>query len=367
MRAACRQADTAREHARARPGAASAVTSLRVAEDILADARARLPVQAIPGTDLPELNAQLAASDTALSFARAEFNAAVAAYNEAVRQFPTVLVARLFSFRTRGRVLAARAPDTHCQERPPRHDRPRRPAPRLGQREAADRLSRVHGAGELQAVLLALLLPPDSKRALRAWRQRGRSDARRRRAAPRTRPASRGAARLPWFELLLARMARQPLAGSPGAAAGDPSRDGRARRRPADRPPALADDAARPRRSRPARGAARAPVEVAEWLESDVLSVAAYTAFLSRMVPGETADESRGPRLVRRRHGDLAAVRRNSRVAAAEGRGDGRGARPDADPVVDAAAGRRPQLGDVGDRRSRATCASAICPPMPCA
>jgi LemA protein len=99
LRAACRQADTAREHARARPGAASAITSLRVAEDILADARARLPVQAVVGTDLPELNARLAASDNALSFARAEFNAAVATYNEAVREFPTLLIARLVNFR----------------------------------------------------------------------------------------------------------------------------------------------------------------------------------------------------------------------------------------------------------------------------
>ena len=99
LRAACRQADAAREHAKARPGAASAVTSLRVADEILADARARLPVQAIPGVDLPALNSELAVVDTALSFARREFNAAVAAYNEAVSQFPTLLVARLFSFR----------------------------------------------------------------------------------------------------------------------------------------------------------------------------------------------------------------------------------------------------------------------------
>jgi LemA protein len=99
LRAACRQADAAREHARVRPGAAGAVTSLRVAEEILADARARVPVQSVAGADLPELNARLATSDTALAFARGEFNAAVARYNEAVRQFPTVLVARLFSFR----------------------------------------------------------------------------------------------------------------------------------------------------------------------------------------------------------------------------------------------------------------------------
>jgi LemA protein len=100
MRAACRQADAAREHARARPGVATAVTSLRVAEDILADARARLPAEALPGADAPELDQRIATSDTALAFARAEFNAAVEAYNEGVRQFPTVLVARLFSFRT---------------------------------------------------------------------------------------------------------------------------------------------------------------------------------------------------------------------------------------------------------------------------
>jgi LemA protein len=99
LRAACRQADAAREHARVRPGAASAVTSLRVAEEILADARSRVPVQSAVGVDLPDLNARLATSDTALAFARSEFNAAVALYNEAVRQFPTVLVARLFTFR----------------------------------------------------------------------------------------------------------------------------------------------------------------------------------------------------------------------------------------------------------------------------
>ena len=98
LRAACRQADAAREHARARPGAASAVTSLRVAEDILADARSRLPVQTVVGTDLADLNARVATSDTALAFARTEFNAAVAAYNEAVGEFPTILVARLFNF-----------------------------------------------------------------------------------------------------------------------------------------------------------------------------------------------------------------------------------------------------------------------------
>ncbi len=99
LRAASRQADAAREHARARPAAAGAVTSLRVAEEILADARARLPVQTVAGAKLPDINAQLAAGDTTLAFARREFNAAVAAYNTAVLQFPTALVAWLFGFR----------------------------------------------------------------------------------------------------------------------------------------------------------------------------------------------------------------------------------------------------------------------------
>lgn len=99
LRAACRQANAARERARIRPGAATAVTSLRVAEQIVADARAHLPVPSTAGPDLPDLVARLSRSDSALAFARREFNAAVSAYNAAVRQFPTVLVARLFSFR----------------------------------------------------------------------------------------------------------------------------------------------------------------------------------------------------------------------------------------------------------------------------
>jgi LemA protein len=99
LRAACLQADAAREHARLRPGAPGTVSSLRLADEILADARSRLPVQTVAGADLPALNARLTASDTTLAFARREFNAAVAGYNAAVRQFPTVLVAWAFGFR----------------------------------------------------------------------------------------------------------------------------------------------------------------------------------------------------------------------------------------------------------------------------
>lgn len=101
LRAACSQADAAREKARARPGTATAITSLRVAEDILADARARLPLPAAMAGhgEAPDMQASLADSDSELAFARREFNDAVAGYNEAVAQFPTVIAAGLFGFR----------------------------------------------------------------------------------------------------------------------------------------------------------------------------------------------------------------------------------------------------------------------------
>jgi len=99
LHAASRQADAARAHAQGRPALASAVTSLRVAEEILTDARARLPVQTAAGDELAELNARLASDDAALVFARREFNAAVEHYSAAVRQFPTVVVAWMFGFR----------------------------------------------------------------------------------------------------------------------------------------------------------------------------------------------------------------------------------------------------------------------------
>jgi len=100
--AAARQADAARARAQARATAASAVTSLRVAEEILADARARLPVQTMGGDELSGVHARLASDDAALAFARREFNTAVDRYNTAVRQFPTVLVSWLFGFHAGG-------------------------------------------------------------------------------------------------------------------------------------------------------------------------------------------------------------------------------------------------------------------------
>ena len=102
LSAACEQVAAACAHARQRPGAVGAIRSLRLADEILSEARRRLPVQSAAGLDLSELNSQLTASDAMLSFARAQFNDAVASYNAAVRQFPTVLLVRLFGFRRAG-------------------------------------------------------------------------------------------------------------------------------------------------------------------------------------------------------------------------------------------------------------------------
>jgi LemA protein len=102
LRAANRQLAAACAHARQRPGAVGAITSLRLADEILAEARARLPVQSIAGLDLAELNAQLTASDATLAFARRQFNDAVAGYNAAVAQFPTAMIVGLFGFRAAG-------------------------------------------------------------------------------------------------------------------------------------------------------------------------------------------------------------------------------------------------------------------------
>ena len=97
FRAACQQAEAACSHVRASPARAGTLTSLRLAEDILAQARERLPA----GAD-EALTAALAEADTTLAFARRQFNDAAHAYNRAVSQFPTWVLAGLFGFRKAG-------------------------------------------------------------------------------------------------------------------------------------------------------------------------------------------------------------------------------------------------------------------------
>lgn len=104
FRAACAQAEAACSRARLRPAALGLMTSLRLSEDILADARGRLPVEPAPAPDseLGALISELAAGDSTFAFACRQFNEHVQTYNRAVRQFPTSLLAGLFRFRTAG-------------------------------------------------------------------------------------------------------------------------------------------------------------------------------------------------------------------------------------------------------------------------
>jgi LemA protein len=99
LQAACRQTDAAHARARTYPGAAAATASLRLAEDILSDTRSRMPAEATAHTALGDIGTRLAAIDATLAFARRQFNDTVEEYNRAVRQFPTWVIAWLFSFR----------------------------------------------------------------------------------------------------------------------------------------------------------------------------------------------------------------------------------------------------------------------------
>ena len=154
---------------------------------------------------------------------------------------------------------------------------------------AAAALERVNGTLELQAALLALMLPAGSRRAARAWAAENESL-----------PAAQSVlahvghlhanARLPWFEQLLSRLRRQPL----------PARQ------------ALLEAS---RRVMQARGSVR-PIARRHWLAmrqrlggnaavkvkaaasgelsqlpSDMLhAIGSYSAFLSRLVPTEAGD-----------------------------------------------------------------------------
>jgi LemA protein len=100
LRAACLQLDAACARAKMRPGATGAVTSLRLADEILSESRAKLPVQSAPGSELATLHAQLIASDATLAFARRQFDDSVLEYNRAVKEFPTLLLVGLFGFRS---------------------------------------------------------------------------------------------------------------------------------------------------------------------------------------------------------------------------------------------------------------------------
>lgn len=163
------------------------------------------------------------------------------------------------------------------------------------ERDAADRLSRLHGALELKATLLALLLPPGSQRAVRAY-EIETTDIRPAQVLQKHVANLPASARLPWFEVLLSRMALHPLPlrqellhatrrvmGARGTARPIDRLHWLAMRRGLGEPPAST-----------ARGGGSA--DVSEWLDTDLHAIASFSAFLSRMIPD---DETAGidPRL----------------------------------------------------------------------
>lgn len=159
---------------------------------------------------------------------------------------------------------------------------------------STDRLLQAIGPGELRCALLALLLPRGSRRALASWQVEALE------LTPHANPlrdeaqALPSAARLPWFERLLVRMAGQP----------------------ASERKALLEST---RRVVSARGAVQA-IDTLHWLvmrrrlsppppqtpvpsadsafsrlpESDVVPIARYSAFLSRMIPVDSPDGDAG-------------------------------------------------------------------------
>lgn len=158
---------------------------------------------------------------------------------------------------------------------------------------AAAHLGRVHGARGLHAAALALLLPRGSRRAARAWQVEVAATPDAVVLREHVENLSPGA-RLPWLEVLLLRMRGQPLAARQ----------------------TLLEST---RRVMAARGAVR-PIDRLHWLlmrqrlgeasaalvqtaalaelsrlpQSDVLAVARYSAFLSRMVPTDASAAAEG-------------------------------------------------------------------------
>lgn len=172
------------------------------------------------------------------------------------------------------------------------------PEPRPPSAQAApastDRLLQAIGPGELRCAILALLLPPGSRRALSSWQVESLELSALANPLREEAIAVPSSSRLPWFERLLVRMAGQPAAERK----------------------ALLEST---RRVVSARGAVQA-IDTLHWLvmrrrlsppppqppvpsadsafsrlpESDVVPIARYSAFLSRMIPSDSPDGDAG-------------------------------------------------------------------------
>lgn len=123
--AATRQAQAAADHARVRPASAGAIQSLGLAEQVLEGALRPLHVliAARPGLHEPPalgervhaLLESLQDADAQIAFVRRVFNTAVLAYNAALHELPTRLLAGLFGFRPAAPLQSAspdRGPDS---------------------------------------------------------------------------------------------------------------------------------------------------------------------------------------------------------------------------------------------------------------
>lgn len=155
---------------------------------------------------------------------------------------------------------------------------------------AADHLSRLHGALELQAAVLALLLPADSQRAARAWQVETAATPNAQVVLDHVANLPHGA-RLPWFETLLSRLRGQPQAARQALL--ESTRRVMAARgvvRPIDRLHWLAMRQRLGEASAAARARVAAATDLSRLPQSDVSAIAAYTAFLSRMVPVDVAN-----------------------------------------------------------------------------
>lgn len=156
------------------------------------------------------------------------------------------------------------------------------------ERAAIERLARVNGALELQAAVLALLLPPGSKRAARAWEIE--TDGTPNADALRTHVNQLSApARLPQFEALVSRMRAQPLGERQNLLESTRRVMGaRGMVRPIDRLHWLA---MRQRLGGPAGTGARgaAAADLSRLPQADVAAIAMVSAYLSRLVPVDAA------------------------------------------------------------------------------
>lgn len=180
--------------------------------------------------------------------------------------------------------LVAHAPAMNAPAALYRSDPPSAP------QETGDRLDRVHSAVELYAALLAMVLPQGSERSVQSWTREcsATDDAH----ALRNHIAGLSpAARLPWFDRLLSRMATHSV--NTRKALLQATRrvmSARGFARPIDRLHWLAMRRAL-NGSPPLDTRLEGQADVTFWLESDVIAIADFTAFLARMVPAAADDD----------------------------------------------------------------------------